>query len=250
LPDFPEEAKFLTPAERAAVKARLQADVGASAHEESYTWRDVLGVFRDRMYHYFPYFSGVVADTRTAKILIGAFMYFGLIVPAYGYAYFAPAIINAFGFGPIETQLRSVPPWACAFALAMIIAYASDRVRHRWLFSVVPALICISGFAILVVHPKSLEVRYGALFLAAAGTLVSIVSLCLSLTSTQARTRRCPSSSAGSTRISRATSGAASARRSRSVSATSAESSPRTRSPPRTRRTTPRATQFASASFA
>jgi hypothetical protein len=47
LPDFPEHASFLTSEERLAVRARLQADVGASAHETAHSWRDVLGVFRD-----------------------------------------------------------------------------------------------------------------------------------------------------------------------------------------------------------
>jgi hypothetical protein len=47
LPDFPEHASFLTSEERVAVRARLQADVGASAHETAHSWRDVLGVFRD-----------------------------------------------------------------------------------------------------------------------------------------------------------------------------------------------------------
>ncbi len=35
-------------------------------------------------------------------------MYFGMIVPAYGYAYFAPGIIQGYGYGAIQTQLHSV----------------------------------------------------------------------------------------------------------------------------------------------
>jgi hypothetical protein len=89
LPDFPEEAKFLTPNERAAVKARLAADVGHSAHDKKYTWRDTLGVFKDY------------------KIILGGFMYFGLIVPAYSYAYFAPTIIKLLGYGGVSSSLFS-----------------------------------------------------------------------------------------------------------------------------------------------
>jgi hypothetical protein len=151
------------------VKARLQAYVDASAHEQQHTWRDVLCVFRDRTHRLSHFPPSVVADTCTAKIFLGAFMYFGLMVPAYAYAFFAPSIVNALGFGVIGTQLRSVLPWACAFALAMIIALASDHTRHRWLFSVFPALVCVAGFAILLVYPKSVDLRYGALFLAVAG---------------------------------------------------------------------------------
>jgi peptidoglycan/LPS O-acetylase OafA/YrhL len=102
-------------------------------------------------------------------------MYFGLIVPAYSYAYFAPSIIQSFGYGPISTQLHSVPPWACAFGFAMILAFASDRMRHRWAFSVIPAVVCIAGFAILSSFPKSTNVRYGALFLVTSGQCACLV---------------------------------------------------------------------------
>jgi hypothetical protein len=96
-------------------------------------------------------------------------MYLGLIVPAYSYAYFSPAIVKSLGFGNISTQLHSVPPWACAFAVGMAVAWASDRVRHRWAFAVVPALVGAAGFAVLLAHPASMHVRYGALFIAASG---------------------------------------------------------------------------------
>lgn len=67
LPDFPEESKFLKPEEKAYVKARLEADQGRSARERKITLSDVGKVFKDY------------------KVLIGGFMYFGLIVPAYSY---------------------------------------------------------------------------------------------------------------------------------------------------------------------
>lgn len=51
----------------------------------------------------------------------------------------------------------------------MALAYLSDRLRHRWLFTVLPALICVTGFAILLADPASLHVKYGAIFLAAGG---------------------------------------------------------------------------------
>lgn len=68
IPSFPEEAKWLTVEERAYVKARLEADQGQSAAERKITVRDVGRVFKDY------------------KVIVSGFMYFGLIVPAYGYA--------------------------------------------------------------------------------------------------------------------------------------------------------------------
>jgi len=96
-------------------------------------------------------------------------MYFGLIVPAYGFAFFAPAIVSTYGYGPIQTQLHSVPPWAAAFGLAMVTAVASDWLRHRFLFAVGCACISLAGFAILLNVHNNVNAEYAALFLIAMG---------------------------------------------------------------------------------
>jgi hypothetical protein len=88
LPNFPEEVKWLSEEERVFVQARLRIDQGRSARERPIKLRDVGNVFKD------------------PKILVGGLMYFGLIVPAYGYAYFSPSIIQGYGYSPIQTQLH------------------------------------------------------------------------------------------------------------------------------------------------
>lgn len=158
LPNFPEEVKWLTEEERAFVKARLQIDQGVSARERPITARDVGNVFRD------------------PKIIVGGFMYLGLIVPAYGYAYFSPAIIQGYGYSPIQTQLHSVPPWAVAFGFSMLVAWASDKTKHRFLFTLFPISICIAGFAILLaIHDTThRNVQYAGLFLVAMGAYTAM----------------------------------------------------------------------------
>lgn len=47
LPDFPEDAKWLTEEERTYIKARLAADQGNSAAEKSIGVKDVANVFKD-----------------------------------------------------------------------------------------------------------------------------------------------------------------------------------------------------------
>src|SRR6266487_870617 len=86
LPDFPEDARWLSDSERAYIKARLVADQGRGALERPITLRDVGSIFRDY------------------KVIISGFMYLGLTVPAYGFAYFAPTIIKSYGYSPIQTQ--------------------------------------------------------------------------------------------------------------------------------------------------
>ncbi|MCJ1242665.1 hypothetical protein MMC14_010674 [Varicellaria rhodocarpa] len=152
IPGFPEEAKWLTQDERAYIKARLQQDQGRSAAERQIRFKDVVTIFKDY------------------KILVGGFMYFGLIVPAYSYSFFAPSIIKTYGYSQIGTQLHSVPPWAAAFGFAMLIAYLSDRTQHRFLFTIIPICVAIAGFAILLTVHNSHHLEYAALFLVTMGT--------------------------------------------------------------------------------
>ena len=47
IPDFPENAKFLSERERRFVKSRLEVDQGRSALERRITFTDVVRVFKD-----------------------------------------------------------------------------------------------------------------------------------------------------------------------------------------------------------
>ena len=96
-------------------------------------------------------------------------MYFGLIVPAYGYAYFAPGIIQTYGYDPIETQLHSVPPWAAAFGFSMLMATLSDYTRMRLPFAIFTICVAITGFGILISVHDYQRLQYGALFLVTMG---------------------------------------------------------------------------------
>ena len=122
-----------------------------------------------------------------AKIVVGGFMYLGQVVPACeytshlkvnipnhlsctdGYAYFAPTIIRSLGYSPIKTQLYSVPPWAVAFCMSMIIATFSDWLRMRYTFVMIPLAMTVAGYAILLSVHHNINAMYAALFLAAAG---------------------------------------------------------------------------------
>ena len=152
IPDFPESAKWLGDSERRYVKARLEKDQGHSAADRAIGVKDVINVFKD------------------FEVILGGFMYFGLIVPAYGYAFFAPGIIRTYGYSQIGTQLHSVPPWVCSFAFSMIVAYFSDKLKHRFAFTIIPTCLAITGFGILTsVHDRR-YLEYAALFFVAMGT--------------------------------------------------------------------------------
>lgn len=129
-PRSPEDAKWLQEDERAYIKARLQADQGHNAAERSVTFRDVAIVMSD------------------LKVWLGGMMYLGLVVPAYSYAFFSPAILQTYNYNPIETQLHSVPPWVAAFGFGMLVAFASDFARHRFLFAIGPICIAVCVLAV------------------------------------------------------------------------------------------------------
>ncbi|KAL8753018.1 MAG: hypothetical protein Q9184_005547 [Pyrenodesmia sp. 2 TL-2023] len=151
IPDFPENAKWLSEDERTYVQNRLRKDQGRSAAERSIGVKDIINVFKDY------------------KVFVGGFMYFGLIVPAYGYAFFAPGIIQSYGYSPIGTQLHSVPPWAASFTFAMIIAYFSDKLKHRFAFTILPICLAIAGFGILITVHDNTRLQYAALFFVTMG---------------------------------------------------------------------------------
>lgn len=151
-PSFPEQAKWLTEEERTYIKARLQADQGHNAAERKITFHDVKTVMSDY------------------KIWLGGFMYLGLIVPAYSYAFFSPAIIQSYHYGAIQTQLHSVPPWAVSFGFSMLVAVLSDWAKHRFLFTILPICIAIAGFGVLLNVHDNTDVEYAALFLVCMGT--------------------------------------------------------------------------------
>ncbi|KAI0647385.1 MFS general substrate transporter [Trametes meyenii] len=172
VPDFLEDVRWLSDGEKAAVKARLYDDIGNPGSEDSLTFKAVVAALKDckrlLLLETFPKKTdSVFAD----KMILGPLMYFGMLVPAYGYAYFAPTIIQTFGHGVIETQLLSVPPWACAFVFTMAIATVSDHTRRRFPFVLLCSAIALAGYIVLLVVHDNRKLQYGALYVAEIGAV-------------------------------------------------------------------------------
>ncbi|KAG5362320.1 putative transporter [Yarrowia sp. C11] len=150
--DFPEDAKFLSENERQFMKEKLAVGtVGGSEYDRGMSLKDLKFVFTDW------------------KIWMSGMMYFGLVVPAYGYAYFGTAIVKTLGYSEIKTQFYSVPPWVAAFGLSMGAAIFSDRFRHRFLFAIGSCIVCVAGFGLIMGEHHKIGTRYGALFMICAG---------------------------------------------------------------------------------
>ncbi|KAK8105191.1 hypothetical protein PG999_008550 [Apiospora kogelbergensis] len=150
--DFPLEAKWLTEDERVFVVNKTKENESSS---QPVTIRDVLS-FLTRPKHW-----------------IGAIMYFSNLIPAYSLVYFTPTIVQGLGYSSIQTQLHSVPPFAAAFGLTVILAIFSDRMRVRSPFIFFNICLLIAGTVMCMkIHGvENFSAEYAGLCLAGMGSL-------------------------------------------------------------------------------
>jgi predicted MFS family arabinose efflux permease len=146
-----EKVGWLKDDERAFLIARLKEEQGDSAAERRISAKDVVQVISD------------------SKVWLGSLMSLGVIVPAYSYAYFSPTIIATYDYDTITTQLISVPPWVCAFAWSMVVAWVSDRLRMRFIFAAGSMVITLISLSLLMEIHDNHHAEYGLLFLFALG---------------------------------------------------------------------------------
>jgi len=111
--DFPDEATFLTDDERRRVLRRLASDKqGSSKHEDfksAYLWR-------------------VVKDWKTYTAMV---IYMGCDGVLYAFSLFVPTIIKNLGYSSTRAQLLTVPPYAIAAVVTVIVGYTADRTQKR-----------------------------------------------------------------------------------------------------------------------
>ncbi|KAF2034645.1 MFS general substrate transporter [Setomelanomma holmii] len=148
--DFPAEATFLTPDDRARVLRRLRADKQASASHESfqtkYLWQSV----------------------KDWKTLCFAIIYMGADGALYAFSLFLPTIIQNLGYKSTIANLLSVPPYAAAAVMTVFIGWLADRSHQRGLCNIGVSLFGIVGFSMLIGSANP-HVQYAGTFLGALG---------------------------------------------------------------------------------
>ncbi|KAF2265583.1 MFS nicotinic acid transporter-like protein Tna1 [Lojkania enalia] len=148
--DFPNEAKFLSPDDRARVLRRLRADQQASAGHE---------VFK------MDYFWQSVKDWKT---WLFAIIYMGADGSLYAFSLFLPTIISQLGYTSTTANLLSVPPYAAAAIMTVVIGWIADRTQQRGLCNILVSTLGIAGFAMLL-GSGTPGVQYAGTFLGALG---------------------------------------------------------------------------------
>lgn len=129
--NYPATAPFLSPKERTYVEARLTHDSDATA-AESFSWAGVLSCLRD------------------PKCWLYGLAFHTLSLPLYTLSLFLPSIIKSLGYTAARAQLLSVPPYALATVLTVVVAVVSEKLHRRAPFIIGAAITAVVGYAILL----------------------------------------------------------------------------------------------------
>ncbi|KAF1997984.1 MFS general substrate transporter, partial [Amniculicola lignicola CBS 123094] len=153
--DFPDEAKFLTPDDRARVIRRLMADQQSSASHEDFKM---------------SYFWSSVKDWKTWCFAV---IYMGADGALYAFSLFLPSIIAQLGYKSTTANLLSVPPYAAAAIATVSIGWIADRTHQRGLCNIFISLFGIMGFSMLL-GSSNPHVQYAGTFFGAVGIYPTI----------------------------------------------------------------------------
>ena len=125
LAERPEEATWLTPAERATLVACLNQDAGSQRHETT---------------------RGALSNGRTWLLAI---VYFTIPVTLYGIGFFLPQMLKtASGSSDFIVGLLSAIPYAAGAVAMVFVGRHSDRTGERRWHVLVAALVSAAGLAL------------------------------------------------------------------------------------------------------
>jgi MFS family permease len=149
--NYPATAPFLRDDERAFIHARLKDDSDATNNEE-FAWVNVRRAFTDY------------------KCVLYSLGFHTMSLPLYTLSLFLPTIITELGFTAAQAQLLTVPPYAVATILTVVIAILAEKTRRRAPFLIGSSSLGIIGYIILLSAPSDKPgVSYFGTILAAAG---------------------------------------------------------------------------------
>ncbi|MBV9783221.1 MAG: MFS transporter [Acidisphaera sp.] len=126
LTDRPAQATWLAPDERSWLATRLEQEQRQREAAQHFTVMQALG------------------DT---KVLLLAFVYFGVVAANYGLSFFLPQIIKGFGLSNAETGFVTAIPFVVGVLGMVYWGRHSDRMRERRQHTALAALIAGLGIA-------------------------------------------------------------------------------------------------------
>jgi len=104
------------------------------------------------------------------KIYCGIFMYMGVVNTGYATSFFIPTIIQEMGFTAAISQVRSIPIFIVAAIVALVVAWSTDRLKHRYGFTIAGVMVGLIGYVILLCQDRvPTGVKYLACFFITTG---------------------------------------------------------------------------------
>ena len=158
LPDRPSHAKWLTPAEAAAVTADIQRE------DKSRTQATLVSAG-----HAFT----------SLRIWIFALSYMTGTIAIYAVSFWLPTIVQSLGIPPgdyFRVGLLSMIPWTVMIIMQVLWGRNSDRTRERRWHSCAGNAMAAIGLAMLAVWPQSPVLALTGLSLVTAGCGCSVVT--------------------------------------------------------------------------
>ncbi|KAI9312214.1 putative MFS transporter, partial [Dichotomocladium elegans] len=158
LPDLPENAAKWWLTEKEKKVAIMRTHISGNTDEKAFDKHQFFAALLDY------------------KNWLAVIIYIGLNVALASYAIFAPTIIRDMGFGSLNAQLLSIPPYVAACAL--IVSWNSDRTLQRGYHIMVVTCLAILGY-IFLMSSTNVGVRYTGAILVACG-VYPVIPLTLS----------------------------------------------------------------------
>ena len=147
--NYPDTANFLSAEEKQVVAKRLECDNDATPHE-GFTWVNVGCALKD------------------PKVWLYCAAYHTMSLPLYTLSLFLvsaaslqqqawlikskPTIIKSLGYNSYQAQLLTIPPYAFATFLTVIVAVLSERTRMRSPFAIASSALAVVGYIILLAN--------------------------------------------------------------------------------------------------
>lgn len=149
MPSTPSDCWFLSERERRIAAERLVMKHGAGENE------------RVEFHH-------VTRSFFNINNYICALGFFLINITVQGISLFMPTILKDLGWTATKAQLYTVPPYVCACAVAIGVAFVSDKTNRRGIYLAGFTLLAITGFSILR-WATDHNVRYAGVFLITLG---------------------------------------------------------------------------------
>ncbi|KAI8144072.1 major facilitator superfamily domain-containing protein, partial [Fennellomyces sp. T-0311] len=147
----PETASFLTEEERRIGQLRIQLEVMTKQQESLKK----------------EHFTSAIFNWNTIFLALGLF---SVLLCMNSIALFMPSLLSTMGWGTLETQLMTVPPYALGCIVCVTASILSDKFKTRgvFLYGMAAPLMTIA-FAVLIGVKEDIGPRYMAIFFATAG---------------------------------------------------------------------------------